>query len=50
MPEASDTPWMLELAMFVGVFSAMTWGFLVLFKPRTYRPETPQEPPDATEE
>ena len=46
MPEATSAPWMLELALFVGVFSALTWGFLVLLKPRTYRPD----PPDAHEE
>jgi len=43
MPEATDAPWMFEAALFVGVFSAMTWGFLVLFKPRTYRPDEPAE-------
>ncbi|MEN0061748.1 MAG: hypothetical protein AAGA48_06325 [Myxococcota bacterium] len=37
MPEATPTPWMFDAAVFVGVFSALTWGFLVLFKPRLYQ-------------
>lgn len=46
MIETTPTPWMLDAAIFVGVFSALTWGFLVLFKPRTYRPDPGVEPAD----
>lgn len=41
MPEASPTPWVLELVLSMGIFASVTWGFLILFKPRTYRPDPP---------
>jgi len=45
MPEVTSTPWYFDAVLFIGAFSAMTWGFLVLFKPRTYRPDDDPEGP-----
>ncbi len=41
MPEATPSSWMLDVVFFVGAFSAMTYGFMFLLKPRTVRPPEP---------
>lgn len=46
MIESTSPSWMFEAALFVGVFSAMTWGFLTLLKPRLYQPDATDDQAD----